>query len=127
MKTLQSYLLGIKDNPRIGWSVAYSDILGKRLSDADKFLNGVDLFGEEMMFEAIIATSIQKLKTPDPLSYVLAVARQLWKEELQNSLTQDADELRLERAKRRISEGNAELADRIKEAKRRADANDPIF
>ena len=127
MKTLQSYLLGIKENPKAGWSVAYSDILGKRLSDPEKFLNGVDLFGEEIMFEAIIATSIQKLKTPDPLSYVLAVARQLWKEELQDSLAKDADELRLERAKRRISEGNAELADRIEEAKRRADANTPIF
>ena len=127
MKTLQSYLLGIKDNPRTGWSVAYSDILGKHLSEPAKFLNGVDLFGEEIMFEALIATSIQKLKTPDPLSYVLAVARQLWKEELQDSLAKDADELRLERAKRRISEGNAELADRIKEAKRRADANTPIF
>jgi hypothetical protein len=87
----------------------------------------VDLFGEGVMFEALIATSIQKLKTPDPLSYVLAVARQLWKEELQNSLEKDADELRLDRAKRRISEGNAELATKIEEAKRRVDANDPVL
>ena len=65
------------------------------------------------MFEALIATSSKKLSSPDPLNYVLAVARQLWKTELQATLTKDADELRLERGKRRISEENAELADVI--------------
>lgn len=126
MKTLQSYLLGIREHPEKGWRVVYSDILGKKLSDSAKFLNGVELFGEEIMFEALIATSVQKLSSPDPLNYVLAVARGIWKETLQESLTKDADELRLERAKRRIIEGNAELAEKIERAKRRADANDTI-
>lgn len=125
MKTLQSYLLGIRDNPETGWRVVYKDILGKNLKDTAKFLNGVDLFGEEIMFEAVIATSVQKLSSPDPLNYVLAVARGIWKEALQEALTKDADELRLERAKRKISEGNADLAEKIEKA-RRMDANNTL-
>jgi hypothetical protein len=126
MKTLQSYLDGIREHPANGWKVVYLDILGHRLSDTDKFLNGVGLFGEEIMFEALIATSSRKLSSPDPLSYVLAVARQIWKDELQTALTKDADELRLERGKRRILEGNAELAERIEQAKRRVNESDTL-
>lgn len=126
MKTLQSYLEGIRVNPSNGWRIVYLDILGHRLTETDKFLNGVDLFGEEIMFEALIATSSQKLSSPNPLNYVLAVARKMWKEELQETLQKDKDELRLERAKRRILAGNAELAEKIEEAKRRVDADNPL-
>jgi hypothetical protein len=125
MKTLQSYLLGIRENPKDGWRVIYSDTLGKYLSDPEKLLNGVRVFGEEAMFEAIVTTSTKKLNSEDPIAYVLAVARQLWKESLEAELSKSKEELRLERAIRRVSEDNAELAAKIEEA-RRIDADNTI-
>ena len=122
MKTLQVYLEAIRNNPSKGWRVIYSDIMGKPLSDTSKFLRGVELFGEEIMFEAVIITSSKNLSSPDPTNYVLAVARQLWKDTLKEELIKEQDELRLERARRHVQEDNTKLADRIELAKRRVDA-----
>lgn len=126
MKTLQAYIGEIRSDSAKGWRVVYKDILGKQITDIQGFLKAVDLFGEEIMFEAIITTSTKKLSSPDPQNYVIAVARQLWKEALQEALEKDADELRLERAKRRVESDNAELAQKIQEAKRRVDADHPV-
>jgi hypothetical protein len=125
MKTLQSYLEGIRLNPTIGWQGVYSDILGSHLWETERFLKGVELFGEEFMFEAVIVTASKKLSS-DPLNYVLAVARQLWKDSLKEELAKDQDELRLERARRHVKEDNDRLAEKIERAKRRTDASDPL-
>jgi hypothetical protein len=125
MKTLQSYLESIRLNPTIGWQSVYSDILGSYLWEASRFLKGVELFGEEFMFEAVIVTASKKLSS-DPLNYVLAVARQLWKDSLKEELTKDQDELRLERARRHVKEDNERLAEKIERARRRTDASDPL-
>jgi hypothetical protein len=128
MKTLQSYLEGIRVNPARGWNSAYLDILGQPLpfTETEKFLNGVELFGEDIMFEALMATSSQNLSSPNPLSYVLAVARSIWKERLEEALQKDQNELQIERAKKRVAADSAELAERIEQAKKRVDANDSL-
>lgn len=126
MKTLQSYLEGIRLNPSHGWRVIYTDIIGHNLSDTARLLKGVELYGEEIIFEAVIVTASKKLSSPDQLNYVLAVARQLWKDVLQQSLTKDQDEIRLERAKRHVQEDNEKLAQKIDLAKRRTGASDTI-
>ncbi len=126
MKTLQSYLSEIQKSPSKGWNAAYQDILGHRLTETEKFLNGVELFGEDIMFEALVATSSQNLSSPNPLSYVLAVARAIWKERLEEAIHKEADELQRERAKKRVAKDSAELAERIEQAKKRVDANNSV-
>lgn len=127
MKTLQSYLKEIRDNPKKGWSTAYRDILDETLGQESVFLKSVEMFGEAIMFEAMLITSQQKLSShSNKLAYVLTVARNLWKEDLQNALEKDELELRLERAKNRVSGENADLAEKIEKAKRRLNATDSI-
>ena len=126
MKTLQSYLEGIKTNPSSGWRVIYNDIIGYYPENTERLLKGVELYGEEIIFEAIIVTASKKLSSPEQLNYVLAVARQLWKDVLQQSLTKDQDEIRLERAKRHVQEDNERLAKKIESAKRRTDASNSL-
>ncbi len=126
MKTFQTYLSEIRKSPSDGWRAAYQDILGHSLSDTEKFLNGVELFGEDIMFEALVATSSQNLSSPNPLSYVLAVARAIWKERLEEDLHKEAEELQRERAKKRVAADSAELAERIEKAKKRVDANNSL-
>lgn len=126
MKTFQTYLEGIRKNPTIGWRSAYLDILGVRLSDAESFLKGVDAFGEDLMFEALVVTSLKKLNSPDPLNYVLAVAQQKWKEALQQDVAEQRTSLQVERSIRKVREDNERLAEKIKEARRKVDANNSV-
>ena len=126
MKTLQSYLEEERTNPSSGWRVIYTDIIGHYPENTERLLKGVELYGEEIIFEAIIVTASKKLSSPEQLNYVLAVARQLWKDVLQQSLTKDQDEIRLERAKRHVQEDNERLAEKIEKAKRRTDS-DPNY
>jgi len=126
MKTLQSYLEEVRTDPSIGWRVIYNDIIGYHPENIERLLKGVDLYGEEIIFEAIIVTASKKLSSPEQLNYVLAVARQLWKDVLQQSLTKDQDEIRLERAKRHVQEDNERLAEKIEKAKRRT-ISDPNY
>lgn len=126
MKTLQLYLLGIREHPENGWRTVYTDILGKHLTDSRKLLEGVRVFGEEAVFEAIIATSTRKLDSGDPLNYVLAVARNIWKETLEEALIKDEESVKLERSIRVVKEDNVKLAERIEQARRRVDADNTL-
>lgn len=124
MKTLQHYLDKIHKDSASGWGEIYSDLLGNPLYGMDNldFNKGLELFGESIMLEAVIVTSNNKVDPSGTMKYLLAVARNLWKEELASDLAKEQSEIRLERMKRTVMEDNSSLAERIEEAKRRVDA-----
>jgi len=108
----------IQSNPIIGWRAVYFDILSVYLEEPERVLKAVEMFGEDVVFEAIIVTSLKSNIGRDPLNYVIAVARSMWKEQLQSDLTREKDAIRRERSKQRVQDANMELAEKIERARR---------
>jgi hypothetical protein len=125
MLTLQSYLEDIRKDKTKGWSRVYRDILGQPLYDKDRFLNAVELYGEVVIFEAMVATAAKRLKN-DPMNYFMTVADQRWREEIKNQAESDKETIRAHRVIEQSKEAGISLAEKIERARRRNnDTNNP--
>ena len=123
MLKLTDYLEEIRKDKTVGWSRVYKDILDQPLYDKARFLKAVDVFGEIIVFEALVITAAKKLKN-DPLNYFLAVANQRWREELQREISSDEDTIKATRAIEKSKEAGVLLEEKIEKARRRSNAAD---
>jgi len=124
VKRLATYLSDIRENPAAGWGKVYFDLFNRTLytHEAENIARGADNYGEDTMFEALLVSSGKDINTREgsALPYILAVAKNLWKESIRAELESEKSEIRMERARRIVKEDNAHLAGMIEEAKRRA-------
>jgi hypothetical protein len=120
MLTLEKYLADIRADRIAGWSRVFKDILGQPLSisDRERFLKGVENYGDSIVFEALVITSVKRITTT-PINYVLAVAAQKWKEELLAEVKADQETAKANQSIEQSKKENQHLYDRIEEAKRR--------
>ncbi len=108
--------VAITKTQKSGWSQFYRAMTGQSLSDIPRFLKAVNDFGHMVMFEAVLAASTRKL-TGDPLNYVIGIALNKTREELQNIDDDDRYRMRLERAKERSRIQNEELEEKFRKAR----------
>ena len=120
MLTLDKYLVDIRADKVAGWSRVFKDILGQPLSifDRERFLKAVDSYGDSIIFEALVITSIKKI-TNTPINYALAVAASKWKEELLSQVKADQETSKANLSIERSKKDNQHLSKRIEEARRR--------
>lgn len=120
MLTLDKYLSGIRADKTDGWSRVFKDILGQPLSisDRERFIKGVDSYGDANIFEALVITSIKGVTTT-PINYVLAVAAQKWRNELLEQAGATQESVKATHSIEQSKRDNQHLYDRIEEAKRR--------
>lgn len=128
MKGIQSYLDLIREDSEAGWIAVYTDVFtGQKPYDIVRLMAGVSHYGTMAMLEAMLATADKKLATAESnMQYMLAVARQLWRDEMSEQLDKSRDEIRAERARQAVSDENRRLSDLMEKAKRRLDAIDTL-
>lgn len=100
-----------------GWSQFYRAMLGHPLSDLPRFLKAVNDFGEPVMLDAVISASTKKFENSDPLAYVLAIAINKVRDEVQQIDADAKYRLRLSKMKERTRLQNEELEEKIRRAK----------
>jgi hypothetical protein len=120
MLTLDKYLAEIRADKTAGWSRVFKDILGQPLSisDRERFIKAVDSYGDSIIFEALVITSVKRIAVT-PINYVLAVAASKWKEELLSQVRADQETSKANLSIEQSKKDNQHLYKRIEEAKRR--------
>ena len=112
VKSLTAWRLDIRRYGKKSWLAMYKAFMGQPVSNIPRFYKAVNLYGDEAMLDAIIDSSDQNVKG-DPLNYVLAVARNKWKEaekeieELESYLSD------IIKAKELTEKKNRELAEKL--------------
>jgi hypothetical protein len=99
------------------WPVFYREFLGVPASSIPRLYKALNNYGFWPLFEAIVESSDREL-TGDPLNYVIAVAKNKWKEKEQESETDEAYLSEIDAAKRHSQQRNEELARKLKKVKK---------
>lgn len=115
MSNLEKWLEEIKLGRR-GWIRVYKSAFGTAISDPSRFFSALKIYGDTILFDAIIISSTKTLKD-DPLNYILAVAHSKAQEEVDRQRGIDEYILSQERAKANTEARNKDLAQRIERAK----------
>lgn len=100
------------------WAEEYKTLFGLTLSDSDRFFRCLDLYGEFILYEAMVLSSTKKFDK-DPLGYILAVAHSKWKDEKKAEMEAERYEMRMQIAKERSLEFNQQLSEKINKARRK--------
>lgn len=115
-KSILEWFTLTKTGERKVWSDFYKMMLGRTISQPDRFFGAVDRFGHSIMFEAIVASSTKKF-SDDCLDYVLAVAYRKVNEEIEDITEEDRYRMSLDKAKLRTQMQNEEALSKIEKAK----------
>lgn len=108
--------VAITKTKKSGWAEFYRAFLRQPLSDIPRFLKAVDDFGHLTMFEAVLAASTRKL-TGDPLSYVIGIALNKVRTDLEEIDEDERYRMRLEKAMLRTQMQNEAIEERIRRIK----------
>lgn len=112
-KSLETWLTEIRTMGKRHWLVFYKELMGKMVPYPSRLYKAVNLYGEMIVFEAIVDSSNQTL-TGDGLSYVIKVASNKWKAEQQQK-DEDATYIEdINRAKEATTAKNESLARKLK-------------
>lgn len=112
-KSLSRWRFDLNRGNKKTWAAFYQDLLGVQPSSYPRFYRALNLYGFWSMFEAIVESSDREL-TGDPLSYVITVAKNKWKEGEQQAQQDESYLSEIEEAKERSKKANEELAKRLK-------------
>ena len=100
------------------WVLLYNTILNTTITDAERLMRAVDIYGEWAVYEAIYVTATKKIEG-DPLGYVLTVAHSKWKTSLEVKLESALYNMKLEMAKERSRQDNEDLDLKIRKARKK--------
>jgi hypothetical protein len=112
-KPLSRWRFDLNRGTKKTWLAFYQELLGTPASSIPRFYRALNNYGFWPMFEAIVESSERDL-TGDPLSYVIAVAKNKWKEVEQQDEQDESYLSDIEAAKERSRKENEELAARLK-------------
>lgn len=104
---------------RGGWVTVYTEALHTTISDPERFFKALDIYGPDLMFEAIIVSSAKKIEG-DPLAYLIAVAHGKMLDRTEETFDDVEYQLRLERTKLATELHNQEMAEKIRKARKLA-------
>lgn len=118
-KSAINWLAVIKTGGKKEWNDFYKAMLGRSISDPERFHNAVERLGTSVVFEAIVSTSTKTFKE-DCLNYVLAVASRMVNAEVEEITYAERYRMNLERSKERVRLQNESLEIKIEQAKERS-------
>jgi|OpeIllAssembly_1097287.scaffolds.fasta_scaffold489875_2 hypothetical protein len=98
------------------WLVFYREMLGTPASSIPRLYRALNNYGFWPLFEAIVDSSEREL-TGDPLNYVVAVAKNKWKEAEEEDSNSEVYISEIEEAKKKSQQQNEELAKKLKKVK----------
>lgn len=116
-KSLEQWRFELKRFGRKHWYVFYQTLLDAPVSNFGRFNKTIALYGEWPVFEAIVATSNVSI-TGDPLSYVIAVAQNKWKEEQKEIDAVDEYQQGIDESIAQNKQMNQELEKKLAKARR---------
>jgi hypothetical protein len=99
------------------WLVFYKEMLGEPVENIPRLYKALNMYGFWPLFEAIVETSNRDLNAGKQ-NYVIAVAKNKWKEKEQESETDEAYLSEIDEAKRHSQQRNEELARKLKKVKK---------
>lgn len=111
-KSLSRWRFDLQRGDKKTWLAFYNDLLGKPVSSFPRFYRALKNYGDWPLFEAIVESSDRDLNG-DPLSYVIAVAKNKWKESEQESDLDQGYISEIDEAKERSKKQNEELAKKL--------------
>lgn len=116
VKSLSEWRALIKRSGKPVWLQFYATMMGVPVSSHSRFYKSLKMYGDWPLFEAIVTSSGASLKG-DPLSYVLKVCANKWKEmqEAEDAETEYAAEI--EAIKETSHKQNEEMASKIARVK----------
>lgn len=100
------------------WVVLYNGTLTTPISDIDRLMRAVDIYGDWAVYEAIYLTATKTIEG-DPLGYVLTVAHSKWKASMEFKLEDSIYKMKLEMAKERSRQDNEDLDLKIRKARKK--------
>lgn len=115
-KSLDRWRFELKSIGRKHWLTFYKELLGSNASSIPRLYKTINLYGEEIVFDAIVSSSDKEL-TGDPLNYVVAVAKSLWKEEQAKKDQEDEYDKNIRAAKEESEKANEALRQKLEKLK----------
>jgi hypothetical protein len=98
------------------WPRFYESFLGTGVSSLPRLYRAVNLYGDDIVFDAIVDSSWREL-TGDPINYVLKVASEKWKQQRAEMDSSDDYAKTIEEAKDISLQKNMALAKKMKKGK----------
>lgn len=111
-KPLATWRLELKRFGKRHWLLFYKELLGASVSNIPRFYKALKLYGDPIMFDAIVTSSMNDL-TGDPFFYVVKVASNKWKEEQEALEADESYEAKIKRAIEESQKRNDELEKRL--------------
>lgn len=111
-KSLSRWRFDLQRGGNKAWLAFFKEYLGTPVSSIPRFYRALKNYGFWPMFEAIVESSDRDL-TGDPLNYVVAVAKNKWKEREQEDENTETYLSDIEKAKERSKRDNDELAKKL--------------
>lgn len=116
-KPLSKWRFELQSIGKKHWATFYREFLGVSPSSLPRLYKALNNYGFWPLFEAIVATSEKDFGTSDPLNYVVAVAKNKWKESEQEHEDDEEYNAELDEAKARSKKQNDELAKKLAKIK----------
>ena len=107
----------IKVNGKKTWAAFYREFLGVPPTSLPRLYRAVNLYGDDIVFEAIIDSSWRDL-TGDPQNYIMKVASEKWKSHQAEIDGEDDYKKSLEQAREQTLEHNRALEKKLKKVKK---------
>lgn len=112
-KTLSRWRFELQSIGKKQWPIFYSAMLGRSASSYPRLYKALNNYGFWPLFEAIVASADKDFGEGDPLNYVLAVAKNKWKEAEEEAEVDETYTSELRAAKERSMKQNEELARKL--------------
>lgn len=116
-KSLERWHFELRSIGKKHWAAFYESFLGVRPSSFPRLYKTLALYGYWPLFLSIVESSERKLEG-DPLSYVVAVAKNKWLESQKESDAETVYVESIEESKESTREANKILARKIKRGKK---------
>lgn len=111
-KPLAAWRLELKKFGKRHWLRFYQELMGQAVSNIPRFYKALKLYGDPIMFDAIVTASMNDL-TGDPFFYVVKVASNKWKDEQEALENDESYEAKIKRAIEESQKHNDELAKKL--------------
>lgn len=112
-QNLTRWKQSLKVNGKKTWAVFYKEFLGVPPSSLPRLYRAVNLYGDDIVFDAIVDSSWRDLQG-DPLNYVMKVASEKWKEHQAEIDGADDYQRAIDAAKEQSLEKNRALEKKLK-------------
>lgn len=112
-KSLDKWLFDIRSLGKRVWLTFYEEMLGQTCSSPQRLYRAINLYGDLIVMEAIVDSSIQSLQG-DVINYVLKVAANKWKTSQQQETENYEYLASIEQAKASTIQRNKQLAGKLK-------------